>query len=313
MEQFLSISFLMDLISAAIRLGTPLLLAGLGEIISEQAGILNIGLEGMMLSGAFAGYYATVVTGNPWVGLLAALLAGMFLALIHAWASIDLHGDQVVSGVALNIIALGLTSYLNRLIFGTEITPIQINTLPVWTIPGLKEIPLLGDSLFTQPSLVFIALLLVPIIRFLFRKTSLGLVIHAAGEYPLAAESMGISVRRVRYLTVMVAGALAGLGGAFLTIAQYGVFSNGMTSGRGFIVLAIVILGKWNPIGVLFASMLFGLANGVQMRLQALGYKVPYQFLLMLPYALTIITLLGVVGKTRAPSALGKPYKREEA
>lgn len=310
MADIFSLAFITAALAATIRLAIPILLAALGGMYSERSGIINIGLEGMMLMGALAGVVGSSFTGSPWVGLLLALLAGGLLALIHAYFTISLQVDQIVSGIAINILSLGLTSFLFRLIFGITTSPIRVNAFAPVPIPLLSKIPVLGPVLFSQNVLVYLALLLVPISAFFLYRTTEGLKIRTVGEHPKAADTAGIPVFRVRYICTVVSGILAGLGGVFLSLGQFNMFVDNMVAGRGFIAVAAIIFGKWNPWGILGASLIFGAADAIQVRLQTAGLGIPYQFSLMFPYILTIIALTGLVGRTVPPAAEGKPYVR---
>ncbi len=305
------LAFLVLLFAASVRLSTPVLLAALGETIAERSGVLNIGVEGMMLAGALGGVLGAHYSGNPWVGLLVGMAAGGFLALIHAVVSITVQADQIVSGVAINILALGLTTFFFRSIFGISPKPVLVKSFPTIEIPVLSSIPFLGEVLFRQNSLVYIAMILVPLTWFVLAKTKLGLNIRSVGEQPRAADTAGISVPFIRYFSTILGGLLAGMGGCFLSLGQVKMFADGMTGGRGFIALAAVIFGKWNPFGVWGAVLIFGVADAVQLRLQVKGFEVPYQFLLMIPYVLTIIALAGLVGRSIYPEALGRPYSKD--
>lgn len=303
-------AFLLGLFAAGIRVAAPLLLASLGELVSEKAGVLNIGLDGMMLTGSLAGFLGAYYFGNSWVGMIIGMLAGGLISLIHSYLSITLNTDQVVNGIALNVFSWGLTSLVFRVIFGISAIPPKIQPLGTLEIPLLSELPFLGEVLFKQSPLVYLALLLVIACWLVLFRTDFGLSLRAVGENPAAADTAGINVKRIRYLAVTTAGLLAGLGGAFLSVAQLGAFSDNMTAGRGFIALAVVIFGRWTPHGALLASLLFGFAYALQLSLQALGFDVPYQFLLMLPYVLTMLALAGVAGRRGAPLALGVPYRK---
>jgi simple sugar transport system permease protein len=225
--------------------------------------------------------------------------------------SITLQVDQVITGITLNILALGLTGFLYRFILGKSMIPPSVTPLPVLTIPGLSRIPVIGPILFQQNIIVYATFFVcVPVSTFILLKTTFGLNLRAVGEYPLAADTVGINVYAMRYMGVLIGGLFSGLGGAFMTLAQLNMFTENMTAGRGFIALAAVIFGKWHPVGAMIATLLFGVADALQLRLQALGLQVPYQFLLMLPYVLTIIALVGVVRRTNAPAALAVPYEK---
>ena len=257
-----------EFLRAAILIASPLILVALGELISEIAGVFNIGLEGMMLVGAFAGFWAGGELGNLWLGVLVGVGAGVLLAVIMAFASIQAGADQIVVGVALNILGAGLSAFAFQKYSQTQ-PDLFIDRMARLEIPGLKEIPVIGPALFSQIPLVYIALLLVPVVWVLFYKTTWGLRMRAAGELPEADETAGVSVRALRWQGVLIAGAFAGLGGAFLSIGLVGTFLDGMTAGRGFLALAAVIVGGWRPLGVAAAAALFGAADALQLRLQA--------------------------------------------
>lgn len=313
MEIILSLPFLVDFLSATVRLATPLALAASGEIIAERSGVLNIGLEGMMLTGAFFAVVGSYFTGSPWWGLVCALVAGGLMGLLLAFLSVTLRADQIVSGVGINLLALGLTGVLFKVLFKHSGLPTQVNALAPWRIPLLERIPILGPILFQQIPLVYLAFLLVLLLHVFLLHTEWGLALRAVGEHPRAADTVGINIYLVRYLSVMVCGMLAGLGGAVLSVGHLNAFVENMTAGRGFIALAAVIFGKWNPWGVLGASLLFGAADAMQLRLQALGFQVPYQFLLMAPYIVTLLALVGLVGRAIGPAALTINYSKDEA
>ena len=297
--------------AATVRFAVPLILAAMGEVFSERAGILNIGLEGMMLSGAFGGVLGSFLFGSPWIGLLTAMLCGGLVGLIHAVVSVTVRGDQVVSGVAINITMLGLTTFLSRRFFevGQRTT---VSAFSVWEVPFLSEIPFFGEVLFKHVPLVYITYLLVPVSAFLLYRTTWGLKIRAVGEQPLAADTVGVNVTAWRYALTMICGAMAALGGAFLSLGQLDMFLENMSAGRGFIVLAAVIFGRWDPLRVAAACVFFGAADASTLRLQALDVKIPYELVLMIPYLMTFLAFVGLVGRTRPPSALGLPYSKDK-
>ena len=310
MKDILTTTFLIALLSASIRLSVPILLAALGGMYSERAGVVNIGLEGLMLIGAFAGVVGSYFSGSCWIGALVAILSGILIAILFALITVKIKINQIVSGVAINLLAVGLTSFFFRALFGITTVPIIVNAFEPINIPVLSKIPIIGEILFNQTILVYIAFLLVPISSFILFRTSWGLNIRTVGEHPMAADTVGIPVDKVRAICVIVSGALAGLGGCFLSLGQFNMFVDNMVSGRGFIAVAAVIFGKWNPKGILMASFIFGIADALQIRLQMVDIGIPYQFLLMFPYLLTVIAVTGIVGKTTSPKALGNPYEK---
>jgi simple sugar transport system permease protein len=285
--------FTLALVASAIRLATPLLLAAIGGLYSERAGIINIALEGLMLAGAFTAAAATHFAHSPWVGLLAAAAAGAVVASIHAIACIRYKADQVVTGTAINILFFGVPALLSGALFdSTGATP---------QIP--KE-----DLLPTAP--IIIAFALVPLTWYVLNRTPFGLRLRAVGENPEAADTAGVSVARIRYTGVILSGVLAGIGGAYLSIGQSSLFTRNMTSGRGFIALAALIFGKWRPVQTMLACLFFGLAEAVAIQMQGV-INIPVQFIQIIPYVLTIVVLAGFIGLSRAPRALGIPYQKE--
>jgi simple sugar transport system permease protein len=299
-----------DFLTSAIRFSTPLLGASLGEIISERAGVVNIGLEGTMLCGALAGVLGSYFSGSPWVGVAAAIVTGSLVALVHAFFSITLVVNQVVVGMAINIGALGMTTFVARLVFGIT-QQVRVSSLDPVKIPLLGDIPVVGPVLFNQSMLVYLIYLLVPIVAFFLMRTEAGLRLRAVGEHPEAAASVGIAVVRVRYIAVLICGALAGLAGSFFSLVQLSSFVEGMTGGRGYIALAVVIVGKWTPWRAALAALLFGALDAIALRAQALAINVPYHLLLALPYLVTLLVYAGLVGQARSPAALAKPYIRD--
>jgi simple sugar transport system permease protein len=310
-DTLISEVFWVGLLAATVRLSTPILLASLGEILAERAGVLNIGIEGMMLVGALGGFLGSRGTANSLIGVAAGVLAGMVLAWLFAYLTVTLAVDQVVCGITVNLLALGVTSFVHRVIYGIRTLIPSATPLPEWHIPGLAQAPLLGPILFRHNLLVYGAIVLVAATWFLLYRTTWGLQVRAVGEYPRAADSVGVDVFRVRHLSLLACGGLAGMGGAFLSLGHLNMFVDHMTAGRGFIALAVVIFGKWHPVGALGASLLFGAAEALQLRLQALGFQIPFQFLVMLPYVLTVVALAGVVGRSIQPAALTLPYLKE--
>ena len=256
-----------NLISLTILAATPLVFAAMGELISERAGVFNIGLEGMMLLGAFFGYWGAQEFGSLWLGVLIGALAGMGLAAVMALATIEARADQIVVGIALILVASGLTAFLFKTVFSTR-EEVFFTPMSSVAIPGLKEIPVIGRPLFDQPPLVYLAFALVPTVWVLLHRTRWGLAIRAAGDLPDAAETAGLSVRRIRWLAILCAGLGAGLGGAFLTLGEVGAFINDMSAGRGFLALSAVIFGAWRPFGALAGCLVFGFAGAINLRLQ---------------------------------------------
>jgi ABC-type uncharacterized transport system permease subunit len=301
---------LVSLLSITLITATPLTLAALGGVVSERSGVVNIALEGIMLTSAFVGYAVAFFAHNLWLGVLAAVVSGMIIASLHAVLSISFLVDQIVSGMVLNILAVGITGvfYRTYLESATEAGP---GTLPHWNVPILSNIPVVGPVLFQNQFVTFAMLVLIVVVHFVLFNTVWGLRTRACGEHPRAAETAGINVYFVRYVNVIMSGALAGLGGAYFSLQQIGNFLPNMTGGRGFIALAAMIFGKWTPLGAFAASLLFAGADQVGSRLQSVfNVPVPLQFLGMIPYVLTIIVVAGAMGRAVAPAADGKPYKK---
>ncbi len=297
------------LFAATLRLATPIAYGSLGGVFSERAGIVNIGLEGMMLTGAFAGVAVSYFTVNPWLGVLAAMLVGGLLGLVHGLITVRFAGDQIVSGTGINIFALGFTAYMGQIFWGSRGVSDRVQALDRVSIPLLKDIPIIGEVIGTHTPLVYLVIIITVLSYIILFKTPFGLRIRAVGERPEAADTAGINVFKTKYLCLIISGMLAGLGGAFLSLGHLSFFAFGMTGGRGFIALAAMILGKWMPFGAFGASILFGFADALQMRLQALGL-LPPQIILAMPYIITIAVLAGVVGKATPPSNY-KPYVKE--
>ena len=300
------------LIASTMRLSTPLILAALGGLYSERSGVINIALEGMMLAGAFTAATVTVYAQNPWVGLLAAMLAGVLVAAVHAVATINYRADQVVSGTAINVLFLGVPALLSGALFdSTGATP-QLpreQTLPDLMFFNPQTSPALA-SIFNQKPLVYLAFILVAATAYVLYRTRFGLRLRAVGENPEAADTAGVSVRRMRYAGVLISGALAALGGAYLSIGQNSLFTRNMTAGRGFIALAALIFGRWDPVGALLACLFFGFAEAVAIRMQG-TINIPNQFIQMIPYVLTIVVLAGLIRRATPPRALGVAYVKE--
>ncbi|MEW6226773.1 MAG: ABC transporter permease [Bacillota bacterium] len=304
-------NFLQDWLAASVRMATPIALAAFGGLMSERSGVFNIALEGMLLTGAFVAAAGAHYSGDVRVGIILAILAGALVALVHAVVTVSAGANQIVSGVAINLIALGLTTLLARVYLkpGTVARVPSLSTVP---IPGLSNLPVVGKVLFDQTVIVYFMYFLAPVLVFVLFRTTFGLAIRATGEYPRASETAGLNVYAIRYACVVTSGVLASLGGAYLSVGQVNMFTEGMTAGRGFIALAAVIFGKWHPIGALGAAFLFGVADAFQLRVQVLNLGIPYQLPVVLPYVLALLAVAGVVGRSIAPAAIGMPYRRED-
>ncbi len=296
-----------DLVYATLRLTTPLLFAALGGLMCERAGVLNIGLEGMMLGGALTAYVVALRTGNPWLGILAALVVGAATGLLFAVVVVTFRANQIVSAVGLNILMLGLTGVALRAAVGLSTGQSPAPTIPIWKIPGLADLPLIGPVLFAHLPFVYLVFLLAGAMAFIFYRTTWGLAIRAVGENPRAAETVGIDVIRVRYVTLVWSGVFAAVGGAMLSIGYLNTFQEGLTAGRGFIAFSAIIFGRYTPLGTMLASLLFGFTDALQLRIQAFGILIPYQFLVVLPYSVTLLALF-VAGRSKGPAASGVPY-----
>jgi len=306
----LSITGIVALLAATLRMATPLIFTGLGGAFSENSGVVNVGLEGMMITGAFFAVFGTYATSNPLIGVLFGMIAGAAVALIHAFLSITLKADQVISGIAINLFSTAFASFMIIRIFKkggqTDIIPSLSYEIPKF----IKDIPVIGDLLGQLNWFVILAIMLVFISNFILYKTVFGLRIRAVGEHPAAADTLGINVYKIRYICVIISGALAGLGGASLSIGIASLYKDGMVSGRGFIALAALIFGNWKPKGTMWACLLFGFADAFQMQAQAFGWSLPQEVYAMFPYVLTMLALAGFVGKTSAPAADGVAYEK---
>ena len=292
-------------LAAAVRVATPLLLAATGETIAQRSGVMNLGLEGVMLTGALAATLGASAAG-PWTGVALAVLAGMLLAGVFALVTVGARADQVIAGTAITLGAIGLTGTVYRQAFGAAGAGLDLPTLPPIAVPGLSALPVLGPALFSQPAPTYIGLLAVPAVWWFLFRTRPGLAVRAAGEAAGTARAAGVPTRLVRAAATVAGGGFAGLAGATLVLAQVGTFAERMTAGRGYVAIAIVVLGRWHPAGVAVASLAFGAAMALQFLFQTLGLGVPYQLFLMLPYALALLALAGVVGRVRAPADLGR-------
>jgi simple sugar transport system permease protein len=308
------------LIGTTLMYSTPLIYTALGGVLSENGGVVNIGLEGMMYTGAFTGAAVGYLAGDPWLGFLAAGLAGMFLALLHAAACINFHADHVVSGIAVNFLGPGFSLFMCRILFNGATMTVPLNLDSKIPLPlngffsggsGLFSRNSVLAVVFNQYATVYLALILAAAVWFFLYKTKPGLRVRSVGENPKAAASLGINVYRVKYLAVLSSGFFAGLGGAAMSIAVVSRFSPTLISGQGFIALAAMIFGKWRPQGALAACLLFGLAQGLVITLGKSGLNISSQLLAMIPYVLTLVILVGFVGRASAPAAVGLPYKKE--
>lgn len=306
-SELFSATVIIGIISSGIRLATPYLYAGLGETVGQLSGVLNLGVEGIMLMGAYIAFFVTLTTGNLLYGLLAAILVGGLMGLAMAFISVTLGAEQGISGIGVFLFGLGMSDLLFQKTLGTVET---VSGFPGLNIPILSDIPVIGEMFFQHSLLVYGAYIMVPITWFLINKTTLGLRIRAVGEKPEAADSLGVSVGRVRYATVTFGGMMSGIAGASLSIALLNVFQQNLTSGLGFIAVALVYFGGWRPLGVLFGSLIFSMVNALQIWVQVKNIGIPSDFAVMLPYVLTIIVLVFTARRARQPSALTKVYER---
>lgn len=307
LNELFSATVLIGILASGIRLATPYLYASIGETFGQRSGMLNLGVEGMMLMGAFSAFYAVFTTGNLWLGLLAAIIVGGLMGLATAFINVTLQAEQGISGIGVFLFGLGMSDLLfQKLINNVE----TVSGFPVVSIPVLSALPVVGEIFFSHNILVYGAYLLVPVAWFIFNKTTLGLSIQAVGENPAAADTLGVSVTGVRYFTVTLGGVLAGIAGASLSIALLNVFQQNLTNGIGFIAVALVYFGGWRPLWVLAGSLLFSMINSLQIWVQVIGIPIPSDIAVMLPYILTIVVLVLSAGRVRQPSALTKPYER---
>lgn len=310
MELLPAILFLQSILTATWRMATPILYAAVGEVFTERAGVLNIGLEGIMLIGAFAGYSAAYESGSLILGLLAAILSGILSGLLFALFTVTIKANQIVVGAAFNMIGMGFTGFLYRAFYAESGRVLSMKTFQPLEIPFLSSIPFFGEVLFKHNVMVYATLLVVPLAAFVLYKTAFGLSIRSVGEHPKAADTVGINVFRTRYLSIIIGTSMAAIGGSFLVLAYADQFVEGIVTGRGFIALAVVVFGGWSPWGAMGASLLFGIFYALQLRFQAMqNVIIPYQFLQMLPYLVTVLVLVGLTRRrARAPKALGVPY-----
>jgi len=307
MSEIFSATVIIGILTSGIRLATPYLYAAIGETFGQRSGVLNLGVEGQMLLGAFISFYVAFTTGSLWLGLLGAMLVGALMGLAMAYVTVNLQAEQGISGIGFYLFGLGMSDLLFKMLLGTVET---VKGFPIAPIPFLSELPVIGAIFFQQNILVYIAFLLVPTAWFVLNKTTLGLKIRSVGENPDAADSLGVSVARVRYFTIILGGTLSGVAGASMSIALLNVFQQNMTSGLGFIAVALVYFGAWRAWGVLAGALLFSMVNSLQLWMQVLNVPIPSDIAVMLPYLLTIIVLVATVSRVRAPAALTKPFDR---
>jgi simple sugar transport system permease protein len=309
MKSVFSITVVTGILNTMVSLATPFLYAALGETIAQSSGVVNLGVDGIMLLSAFAAFYAALTTGSLWLGLLVAAMVGLLMGLLMSFVSVTLKAEQGVSGIGLYMFGLGMSSLLFKILIGTVKT---VQGFPPVAIPLLGDIPFVGQILFRNSIPVYGAFLLVPLVWWMLEKTTLGLRIKSVGQNPAAADSLGINVDRIRYLSVCLGSTLAGIAGASLSISLLNLFQDNLTAGQGFIAVALVYFGGWNPIGVMGGALLFSVVNSIQLWMQVLGVKIPSSVAVMLPYLLTIAALTITVNRMRQPAALNKPFERGE-
>lgn len=305
-------SVLISLIHATVRMAIPLLLITLAELYSERAGMINIGLEGLATIGALAGFMMTFLSGSAWLGIAGGAMAGIAINMVYAYATVSLCANHTVYGMAINILAPAVASFTYRVYFGAGSSLKQVELMRSLPIPVLSRIPYIGELLFNQTPMVYLTIALTIFTAVFFNKSKAGLNYKAVGEHPQAAATLGIRVISVKYLSCAICGALAGIGGAYLTTCYSTTYAEGIVSGRGFIALAAVIFGRWTSGGAFIACLFFGLCDALQIRLQVTSVGVPYQFFQMIPYVATVLVLALVGSKKAGPRANGKPYRREE-
>ncbi len=299
---------LVGMLASSLRMSTPIALGAMAGIMCERSGVVNIGIEGMMLAAAAFGFGANLFFGNIWIGVLVAILVGGLMAALHAVLSIRFKTDQIISGTAINILAVGASGFLRRAYLVKAYFVGQ--TLPLIKIPLLSEIPVLGSVFFRSQPIVYTMLFLLPLLHVVLFYTPWGLRTRAVGEHPRAADTVGVNVFKTRYINVIIGGCIAGLAGAWFSLETVGSFEDVMTGGKGFIALAAMIFGNWNPIGAFLGALLFGFADALQIKLQILNVPLPYQFLGMAPYIVTMIVVAGLIGRATPPAAEGVPYEK---
>jgi simple sugar transport system permease protein len=312
MEFLADIGQLSDLVSSSLRLGTPIAFAALGGVLAERSGTYNIGLEGMILAGAFGAAAGSYATGSATIGLLCGVLCGLIGGIVLSVLSIRYRVNQLVAGIALNLVLAGMTAFLARLVFGDGAGGTQVNGFSSIHIPVLEDIPFLGPVLFNQDPLIYLLFVIATFGSWWMFRTNRGRELRAVGENPRAADAAGVPVFAIRYTALIASCGLASLGGCHLVLAQVYLFSEDMSSGKGFIALAAVILGRWSPVGALSAALFFGFCDALQLRLQFTSPEIPYQIFVILPYVASLIALVGFVGLVRAPASVGAAYDRED-
>lgn len=309
MTEIFTLSVIVGILASSIRLATPYLYSSIGEAFAQTSGVVNLGVDGIMLVGGFAGFYVTLKTGNVWLGLLAAMLVGLLMGLLMSLISVTLKAEQGISGIGLYMFGLGLSALLFKELVGTVLT---VDGFRPVRLPILGNLPIVGDIFFNQSLLVYGAFLLVPVAWFVLDKTTLGLKIKSVGQNPAAADTLGVNVDRVRYFSVCLGSMLAGLAGASLSLSLVNLFQENLTAGQGFIAVALVYFGGWRPLGILGGALLFSTVNALQLWMQVLGANINSEILVMLPYLLTIVALAVAVNRARQPAALNKPFERGE-
>jgi simple sugar transport system permease protein len=295
-----------------MRMATPIIFATMGEILSERAGVLNLGIEGIMLIGAMSGFVTTLLSGSLWLGVAVSAIVGLLFGLLMAFLAVYLGLSQHVSGLGITLFATGLSMFVYRLVVGSPIVPPTIAPFSQLSIPLLSSIPIIGEAFFRQYSLVYIAWLMVLLLWILLYKTNWGLSIRTVGENPFAADTVGINVNRTRTICLAVGGALMGVGGSYLTLAHQNMFLIDVVGGRGWVSIAMVIFGNWDPVWGTAGAFMFGFLDALQLRIQAMGFSIPFHLFLVIPYIVTIAALVGVSSRAGAPGGLLKPYRREE-
>lgn len=310
MNNIFQLSVIAGILTSTIRLATPYLYAAIGEAFSQRSGVVNLGVDGIMLVAAYASFFIVLNTNSIWLGLLAAIVVGLLMGLLMAFVSVTLKAEQGISGIGLYMFGLGLSSLLFKTTIGTVKTVTGFQPIK---IPLLGDIPIIGDIFFNHSLLVYGAFLLVPIAWWVMEKTTLGLRIKSVGQNPAAADSLGVNVNRVRYFSVCVGAVLAGIAGASLSISLLNLFQDNLTAGQGFIAVALVYFGGWKPVGILWGALLFSSVNAFQLWMQVLGVKIPSDVAIMLPYILTIAALAVTINRVRKPAALNKPFERGES